>query len=106
MITHIVAFAPKPDHAQELADVMSGLHALLPHIDGFNSFAHGPNIDVEGKSPDYPYGFIATYADRAALDRYAADPRHQALGGRLVALSENGFDGLIVMDFETPGPSA
>ena len=101
MITHIVAFAPKPDKADDLAAVMQGLGGLLGQIAGFTGFTHGPNIDAEGKTPDYPYGFVCTFADRAALDRYANDPRHQALGGKLVALCIGGGDGITVFDIQS-----
>ncbi|MCF2871829.1 Dabb family protein [Octadecabacter sp. G9-8] len=84
----------------ELASVMSGLENLLGQIDGFVAFHHGPNIDAEGKSPEAHYGFHGLYDDRAALDLYAADPRHQALGARLVALC-GGADGIKVYDIET-----
>ncbi len=97
MILHIVACALRPDHdAAELAAVMAGL-AALP-LDDFAAFHHGPNIDAEGKSPGHPYGFVCTFTDRAALDRYAADPGHRALAARLVALCAGGGDGIVVYD--------
>ncbi len=87
MILHAVYF-PVPDNADQnaLAAIMHDLGKLVGEIDGFTAFHHGPNIDVEGKSPEADYGFHGTYTDRTALDRYANDPRHQALGARLVAL--------------------
>ena len=81
-----------------LDEVMSGLAALGAQLDGFLDFAHGQNIDAEGKSPDHPYGFCCTFRDRAALDRYAADADHRALGARLVALCNGGADGIVVYD--------
>lgn len=86
----------------ELAEVMQGLSGLVGQIDGFTAFHHGPNIDAEGKSPEARYGFIGIYDDRAALDRYAADPRHQALGARLVALCGGGGN-IKVYDIDTVG---
>lgn len=86
---------------RELAGVMDGLGALCSKISGFVSFSHGPNRDYEGKSPDFPYGFICTFLDAAALERYASDPRHHALGARLVALCADGAAGIFVADIET-----
>lgn len=86
----------------ELAEVMKGLSALVGEIEGFTAFAHGPNVDLEGKSPECHYGFHGSYDDRAALDRYARDPRHQALGARLVALC-GGAERIKVYDIETAG---
>ncbi len=99
MILHAVLCALHPDHdVGELAAVMAGL-AALP-LDGFTDFQHGPNIDAEGKSPGHPYGFICTFADRGALDRYATDPGHKALAARLVALCTGGGDGIVVYDID------
>ena len=99
MIQHVVMLSLKGDADQgELAQVMAGLGGLIGQIDGFDGFQHGPNIDAEGKSPDHPYGFICTFSDRPALDRYASDPRHQALGARLVAMCNGGGSGIVVYD--------
>lgn len=101
MILHAVYLSlPEDVDEQELGAVMDGLSALVGGIDGFVGFEHGPNIDAEGKSPEAPYGFHGRFADRAALDRYAADPRHQALGARLVALCK-GAAGIKVYDIDT-----
>ena len=101
MILHAVFLALRADHdpAEKIA-VMDGLGALVGHAEGFTAFSHGPNIDAEGKSPDHPYGFLCTFEDRAALDRYAADPRHRALGARLVALCRDGAAGIVVYDLD------
>ncbi len=88
----------------DLAAVMESLSKLVGKIEGFTAFVHGPNIDVEGKSPEAPYGFHGTFTDRAALNRYANDPRHQALGARLVALCGRS-DGIKVYDIDTSGQS-
>jgi quinol monooxygenase YgiN len=83
-----------------LAEVMQDLENLVDKIEGFTAFQHGRNVDLEGKSPESPYGFHATFTDRAALARYAHDPRHQALGARLVALC-GGPEAIKVYDIET-----
>jgi len=99
MIKHIVMLNLRPEHdAAELAAVMAGLDAL--EIKGFSGFSHGPNRDIENKSPDYPYGFICNFTDLEGLRRYASDPAHSALGARLVALCECGADGIMVMDLD------
>lgn len=101
MIDHIVMLNLAEGHAPaELAAIMDGLLGLVGDMPGLVSVAHGPNIDLEHKSPDYPYGFIVQFTDRAALEAYAVDPRHQALGARLVALCNGGGDGILVIDLE------
>lgn len=98
MIDHIVMLSLKAPPDEALSAAMKDLADLTEAIDGFAAFTHGPNIDAEGKSPDYPYGFICQFQDRAALDRYAADPRHQAIGARLVAMCKGGAEGIMVYD--------
>ncbi|SHF19480.1 Stress responsive A/B Barrel Domain [Loktanella atrilutea] len=98
MIDHMVLLHLKPDHdAVELSQVMAGLAALVGQIEGFTAFRHGPNRDYEGRSPAYGYGFTAQFHDSLALAVYAADPRHLALGARLMALCVD----LLVADLES-----
>jgi hypothetical protein len=102
MIQHIVLLALRSEYDhQELADIMQRLAALTDDLAGFTSFTHGPNRDFEGKSPDFPYGFICSFTEQSALQSYAIDPRHQALGARLVALCTGGAAGILVADIET-----
>ncbi len=98
MIRHVVMLRLVDGYDPgELSAVMSGLAALdLPDFVGFE---HGPNRDLENKTPDYPYGFVCSFADEVALQAYAADLGHQALGARLVALCGGG-DGIMVMDLD------
>jgi len=97
VIRHIVMLKLAADADQsELQAVMAGLAAL--ELPGFIAFEHGANIDLESKTPDLAYGFIGTFADQTALETYAADPTHQALGARLVALCDGGGDGITVID--------
>ncbi|MCO4847944.1 MAG: Dabb family protein [Yoonia sp.] len=99
MIQHVVMLRLKPDYdGTELAAVMDGLGAL--DIAGFTDFQHGPNRDVENKTPDHRYGFICSFHDLDALNRYAGEPAHQALGARLCALCVGGGDGIMVMDLD------
>ncbi len=96
MIQHIVmmTLAENAD-AEELASVMEGLAAL--ELPGFVGFEHGPNLDFEKLSQSYPYGFICSFEDSEALQIYADDPRHKALGSRLIALCT---DGVFVADLK------
>ena len=99
MIKHVVMLHLRADYdSAELVAVMAGLDGL--EIPGFTDFAHGVNRDLENKTPDYPYGFICTFNDLDALRRYQADPVHQALGQRLVALCAGGAAGIMVMDLD------
>ena len=103
MIQHMVFLSLLPDADRaELDQVMAGLVGLIGQIDGFQAFSHGPNLDFEGKSQEAPYGFICTFDSAAAVERYANDPGHKALGGRLVALC-GGADRIKVYDLKVGG---
>lgn len=101
MIEHVVMIRPASGHdADALREVLEGLAALVGQIDGLMRLRFGPNRDFEGRSPGFTHGFIASLADAGALARYGADPRHRALGARLVACCEGGVAGLMVIDLE------
>ena len=96
MIRHIVMLHLRPDHdAGELSQIRDGL-AALPMI----AFHHGPNRDMEGKTPNHAYGFTCDFKDLEALATYAADLVHQGLGARLCAQCVGGGAGIMVMDLE------
>lgn len=101
MIRHVVMLALKPDEMPaNVQDVMKSLDELRPQIAGFVDFEHGPNRDIENKSPDYPYGFVCTFEDVGALRSYADNADHKMLGARLVAMCNGGADGIMVMDLD------
>ena len=101
MIRHIVMLNLLSDYdPTELSAVMDGLARLGEVLPGFVGFEHGPNRDFEKKSVDYPYGFICTFESADDVSVYANDPRHQALGGRLVAMCNGGGAGIMVLDID------
>ena len=100
MIRHIVLLRlPDVYDADERDAIMRELNSLQKSIDGFEAFEHGPNLDFENKLPDHPYGFVCSFRDTAAVQAYAADETHKALGERLVTLC-GGAAGIIVIDLE------
>ncbi len=101
MIIHTVLLDLSDAPGEELASVMDGLAALTGVIDGYMSFEHGPNRDFEGRSAPFSYGFVGLFDDRAALQTYADNADHKALGKRLTALCRNGRIGVQVSDIET-----
>ncbi len=99
MLKHIVLLEPKDDDGlQQIIAAMDILGTLPGRIEGVIAFAHGPNLDFEVKSQRYPYGFVLTFADKAANDAYAADPDHRRAGAMLVAACKGGADGIFVAD--------
>ncbi len=99
MLYHLVMLEPE-GAMDDIMEAMTILDALKPRLDGLISFRHGPNRDFEQKSERYPYGFLCTFRDKAALDAYAANPNHQRAGGLLVGACKGGVDGIFVVDLE------
>ncbi len=101
MILHVVLLDPANDPAlAQIKAAMNILTDLTNVIPGFLIFRHGPNRDFEAKSERYTYGFACTFANRKALDAYAAHPDHQRAGGMLVMACRDGHDGIFVADLE------
>ena len=99
MIQHCVFLNLKQNvNLADVGKVMSALSDLMAQIDGFEDLEFGQNLDFENKSKDYGYGFIATFADQKALQQYADNHQHIALGSQLVEMCVNGSEGIIVFD--------
>ena len=101
MIKHCVFLnlAEEAD-VDRLMDAYEMIGEVLDDIEGVYDFAAGPNRDFEGKSPAYETGFVITFVNKAALDAYAAHPRHVEAGQILQSLCFNGGDGIIVFDLD------
>ena len=87
--------------AEALAQVMKELRALVAWLEGCGGFRNGLNRDIAGKSQAYDDGFVFDAADADALQCYAENPTHQALGRGLVALCAGRADGIMVFDIDT-----
>lgn len=102
MLKHCVFVNFKAEISDELRrSTVSAFAELMGQIDGMVDFSAGRNLDFEGKSPAYPWGFIVSFANRAALAAYDANPLHQKYGAQLVARAEGGHAGIIVFDLHT-----
>ncbi|QBY00008.1 Dabb family protein [Rhodophyticola sp. CCM32] len=101
MLKHCVfVAADTSDALARTAEAMALIEGMLQKIPGMLDLSHGPNLDFEGKSQAYPYGFIITFADRAAHLAYDGHPDHQKAGGLLVAAATGGAKGILVTDLE------
>lgn len=94
MLLHLVLFkyksstddAARTDHRARLA--------ALKTLDGIIDFKVGSDIVRSARS--YDTGLAITFADRAALDAYATNPRHVPVSQLGVSLSEH----IVACDFE------
>ena len=103
MIRHIVALrfrAGTPDAVKSA--VFADLAGLQHSIPGVLAFHAGPNISVEPLSRGFDDVFWFDFRDAAVRDAYLVDPAHQAIGARIVALTEGGPEGVFVFDLAMP----
>lgn len=99
MLKHIVLLDPTDDAALDRIVAAMDILATLPgQIPGVLDFTHGPNLDFEGKSGRYAYGFVLSFADKAANDAYIVHPDHRRAGAILVASCKGGAEGIFVAD--------
>ncbi|WP_426226788.1 Dabb family protein [Pararhizobium sp. DWP3-4] len=87
----------------ERQSILADIAALQGLVPGFMTFTAGANVSPEGLGKGYNSGFIIDFADVAARDAYLAHPAHEKAGGRIVAATEGGIDGVFVYDFEIAG---
>ena len=101
MIRHIVLLRFRDDVSEaRRRELYAELRALVGRIDGLTSAVFGPNVSPEGLSKGFRDGFIMELRDAEARDRYLADPRHQAVGRKLVEACEGGLEGILPFDLE------
>jgi len=102
MIRHIVLIRFRADVTEAaIAGIFSALPKLAAKL-AVQHYACGRSESPEQIERGYLHGFTIDFASWEALAAYAADPDHQAFGGRLVAHAEGGIDGLLVFDLAVP----
>ncbi|WP_193174206.1 Dabb family protein [Oricola nitratireducens] len=102
MIQHCVFLSlHSPLQMRPVEEAMELLSGLVDEIDGMVELSWGPNMDYEGKSPDYHFGFVAVFEDRDAHLAYEEHPVHVRAGSMLIAACKGGYEGIFVADLET-----
>lgn len=100
MIRHIVLIRFRPDVTEAQAtELLAPLGALSARL-GFAA-TWGRSESPEQIERGYMHGFVADFADWAALATYQEDAEHKAFGAGLVAHAEGGIDGILVFDLAT-----
>ena len=99
MIRHIVLTKFKPETSEaKIAGIYAGLSALAETLPGAQNFTGGRSQSPEQIERGYMHGFVIDFDSWDALQNYADNPDHQALGGQLVANAVGGTDGILVLD--------
>jgi hypothetical protein len=101
MIRHIVlARFPTALAPAEVDKVFAALHDLKDKIPGILSVMAGANNSPEPLARGYTHAFTVDFADAASRDAYLPHPDHLKVAGALVAATEGGVDGILVLDYE------
>ena len=101
MIRHIVLTKFKPDASEEtIKGIYNGLAALADRLPGAANFTGGRSESPEQIERGYMHGFVIDFDSWDALQTYADNEEHKALGGQLVANAVGGIDGILVLDLD------
>lgn len=101
MIRHIVLTKFKPETTEDrIAEIYAGLSALTEKLPGAQNFTGGRSESPEQIERGYMHGFVIDFDSWDALQNYADNAEHQALGGQLVANAVGGIDGILVLDLD------
>lgn len=101
MIRHIVLTKFKPETPEaKIAEIYGGLAALTDKLPGAQGFTGGRSESPEQIERGFMHGFVIDFDSWEALQTYAENPEHQALGGQLVENAVGGIDGLCVLDLD------
>lgn len=99
MIRHIVLIRFRNDVSEAaIASLFVELHDMEGRVPGLLSITSGRSESPERIERGYLHGFVADFADWAALDTYQRHPDHKRFGARLVAHADSGIDGILVFD--------
>ncbi|WP_170406316.1 Dabb family protein [Ruegeria arenilitoris] len=102
MIRHLVHLRFESDVSEaEKSTLYKELEGLKDHIDGILDFQSRRNVSVETDLVrDFNDMFWFDFRDADVRDVYLVDPTHQEIGGRIVAKTVGGPDGVFVCDIE------
>lgn len=86
-VTHVVAFTWVEGMEEErVATITATLQAFIDRgegLDGLAGWHAGPDLALAGNNADF--GVSATFADRAAYERYRDHPEHRRIITEMIA---------------------
>lgn len=101
MIRHIVLARLRTDLPQaELEALLSVIRGMKTEIPGILQIEVGPDNSPEGLARGYGHAFTVDFVDAAARDAYLPHPHHAKVAQALVAATQGGVDGLLVLDLD------
>ena len=101
MIRHIVLTKFKLETSEDkIAEIYAGLSQLVKKLPGALNFTGGRSESPEQIERGYMHGFVIDFDSWDALQNYADNEEHKALGGQLVENAIGGIDGILVLDLD------
>ena len=101
MIRHIVLTKFKQETSEQtITGIYDGLSILAEKLPGAGGFKGSRSQSPEQIERGYMHGFTIDFDSWDALQNYADDEEHKALGGQLVANAVGGIDGILVLDLD------
>ena len=101
MIRHIVLTKFKPGTPEDkIAGIYAQLSELTERLPGAQNFTGGRSESPEQIERGYMHGFVIDFDSWDALQTYADNDEHQALGGQLVENAVDGINGILVLDLD------
>ncbi|PRH87884.1 stress responsive protein [Labrys okinawensis] len=101
MIRHIVLARLRTDLPQaETEALQAAIRGMKTEIPGILQIAVGADNSPEGLARGYGHAFTVDFVDASARDAYLPHPHHAEVAKALVAATQGGVDGLLVLDFE------
>lgn len=97
VLRHLVLFKFKDDVSQaQVMEVVEAFGRLKDEIDLIQDFEWGTDVSVENKAQGFTHGFLVTFADAAARDKYLPHPAHQ----KFTKLAGPRIDKVLVFDYQ------
>jgi len=102
MIMHMVFMKLKPTVSSSDIDTLFGkFQAMVPAMDGLESFNGGPYSSPEGINRGYTHGFSMVFSSAAARDAYLPSDEHQNVAAGLGDMLNGSFEEAVVaFDYE------
>ena len=102
MIMHMVLIKLKPTVSPaEVETLFAKFRAMVPLMDGLESFSGGPYSSPEGINRGFTYGFSMVFSSAAARDAYLPSDEHVEVAGGLGDMLSGSFEEAVVaFDYE------
>jgi hypothetical protein len=99
MVRHIVLVRFRPEMTESaIAAILDELHRIQGKVPSMLGIVSGRSRSPERIERGYMNGFVADFADWAALAAYQAHPEHRRVAAKLVDGAAGGIDGILVFD--------